>query len=406
MIALQHRDFRFFIGGLFASSLGTQFTSVAMAWQVYLLTNSPLDIGLVALARGLPQMALLLFGGMLADAFDRRRLMMITQFGQLWVAVGLTAMSWTGTISAPALYAAAGLLGLFNSVETPARQAIIPNLVPRDHLTNALALHGVQRNVGSIAGPSVAGILLAFADPGWCYVAEGVSRVLMIASLTGVKSRGERGPAGRRISFGSLGEGLRFVLGQPVVLGIMLLDFGANIFGSARALLPVYAKDILLVGAPGLGLLYAATSLGAPLGAAAMAGLSDVRRAGVWVLIGQAMFALCTAAFAISGHFWLSLLLLAGAGLGDTIAAVLRGSIVQLLTPDPLRGRVSSVNALFSNGGPQMGQFRSGAVAEVWGAEVSALSGGLVTLAIVAAAAAIAPLRNFEMAGEKERTNA
>ena len=396
---LAHRDFRLFLGGLTASSFGSQFTSVAAAWQIYQLTNSPLDIGLMALARGLPQMALLLLGGVLADTIDRRRLLVITQLGELSVGAGLVILSWTGLISPLALYVASALFGIFGAIETPARQALIPNLVPREQLTSALALHGVQRNVASIAGPSIAGVLLAFADPGWCYGVNTVSWLLMIAALAaiGVGATSPLPLREREPLLKSLSGGVRFVLSQPVLLGILLLDFGANIFGSSRALLPVFARDILLVGAPGLGLLYAANSAGAMTGAVSISGLGEVRRAGVWVLAGLALYGFCTTIFALSTDYWVSWLMLAGAGAGDTIAAVFRGTIVQLLTPDGLRGRVSSVNGLFSNGGPQLGQFESGLVAQLWSPEVSALTGGLATLALVGIAASQPGLRKFEM---------
>ena len=407
--ALAQRDFRIFLGGLTASSFGTQFTSVAAAWQIYQLTGSPLDIGLLALARGLPQMILVLLGGVLADAIDRRRLMMITQAGQLLATGSLVFLSLSGLITPAALYVASALLGVFGSLETPSRQAIIPNLVPRDVLTSAMALHGVQRNVSSVAGPSLAGIVLAFADPGWCYAVDTASWVLMLAALASVRVTQDRTSQGRMAGeplthflTSSLPEGVRFVLSQPVLLGILLLDFGANLFGSTRALLPVYAQDILLVGPTGLGLLYAATSAGAMAGAVAMSGLGQVRRGGFWVLAGLALYGFCSAVFALSTTYWVSWLMLAGAGVGDTIAAVFRGTIVQLLTPDTLRGRVSSVNALFSNGGPQMGQFRAGAVAAAWTPELSALTGALATLALVGFAATRRGLREFDMTKGEE----
>lgn len=395
-VALLHRDFRLFITGLGLSSLGSQFTSVAMAWQIYQLTNSPLEIGLLGLVRAIPQMALIIFGGYLADTIDRRRLMMITQVGQFCVSASLVALSWSGLISATALYVASALLAVCSSLEAPARQAMVPNLVPREHLTSALALNGAQRNVGSIAGPSLAGLLLAFADPGWCYTVDALSWLAMLAALAAIRL--PLAPSARRaMSLHEIGGGVGFVRQQPTLLGVLLLDFGTNIFGAPRALLPVYARDILQAGPEGLGFLYAATSAGAIGGAAVMSSLPNVRHAGVWLLAGIGLYGLSTALFAISTVYWLSWLMLAASGVGDTVAAVLRGTIVQLLTPDSLRGRVSSVNALFSNSGPQLGQFRGGAVAEAWGAPASALSGALLTLAMVALAAAIPRIRSFQL---------
>lgn len=358
-----------------------------MAWQIYELTNSPLDIGLLGLARGLPQMVLILAGGVLADALDRRRLMLFCQGGECLVTVALVALTWTGQITPLALYIASAFQAVFGSLEAPARHALVPNLVPRDSLPSAIALYTAQRQVGSIAGPSLAGILLSFADPGWCYGADAVSRLVMAAALLFMRIPPTRTITGRTMSLANLAGGVQFVLGQPMLLAVLVLDFGANVFGSARALLPVYAKDILLVGPTGLGMLYAATSVGALIGGGAMSFVGHTRRAGLWVLVGQAVFGACTAVFAVSTDYWLSFLMLALSGVGDAVAAVMRGTIVQLMTPEDLRGRVSSVNTMFSNGGPQLGQFRAGAVAEVWNTEMSALTGGLITVALVAAVA-------------------
>jgi MFS family permease len=206
-----------------------------------------------------------------------------------------------------------------------------------------------------------------------------------------------------RASVEALLAGARFVASQQVILAFMVLDFGAMFFGSSIALLPIYARDILAVGPVGLGLLYAAPSVGAVLGAALMSTGIRVDRAGMWVLIGFAAYGLCTIGFALSRVLWLSLPLLAGTGLGDEIGAVLRNTSNQLLTPDELRGRVAAVNGAFVNGGPQLGQFESGVVAALGGVQLSALTGGIGAVLLVAAVAMLPKVRRFTLSAALQR---
>lgn len=276
-VALRNRNFALFWGGLVLSGMGSQFTTVAMAWQIYLLTGSPLEIGLLGLARAVPQMIILLYGGLLADAFDRRRLMMAVQVGQFGVSGTLLLFSATGAVTPLILYVAAGLLAVFTALETPSRQALVPNLVSREELTSALALNNAQRNVSNIAGPSLAGLLLAFADPGWCYAVDALSWLVMLGALLLITARADLGSRRGTMSLNALGEGLHFVLTNPVILGFMVLDFGMTLFANPRALFPIYAEEILRVGAPGLGVLHAAVAAGGIVGAVGMGGR---RRAG------------------------------------------------------------------------------------------------------------------------------
>jgi MFS family permease len=396
-LAFRNRNFALFWSGLALSATGSQFTTVAMAWQIYQLTDSPLEIGLLGLARAIPTLAMLLFGGLLADAFDRRRLLLTVQVGQLAISVSLVVLSHAGAITPPMLYAASALLALFSAVETPSRQAIVPNLVSREELTSALALNSTQRNVASIAGPSLAGLLLAFSDPAWCYTVDACSWFVMIGALLMLRVPLPPGRGRSAISLASLREGLGFVLTHPVILCFMCLDFGATLFGNPRALFPVFARDILGMGAAGLGLLYAASSVGALLGAAGLSGVRTMSRPGIGVLSGVAFYAFTICIFAVSTSAWLSALMLGLSAAGNTLSTVLRGTVNQLLTPDELRGRVTSVNSLFTNGGPQLGQFESGLVAELWGAEVSALTGGIATLVLVGAVAMVPAVRRFEL---------
>jgi MFS family permease len=394
----RHRDFCVFWTGSFLSSIGSQFSAVAMAWQIYELTNSAFQIGLLGLARAIPQIILLLVGGLLADAMNRRKLMMCTQSGLFCVSTILALLTLSGKASAGMLYIATMLLAFFTALEQPSRQSLIPSLVPREHLAQALALQGTQRYVPIIAGPSLAGVVLAFFGPAACYMVDALSWLAMLSSLLLLRIKIPEGGGWRSISVGSLRQGLKFVWGHGVILPLMVLDFGATFFGNARGLFPIYARDILLVGPKGLGMLYAARAVGSLGSATAMSLIGPVKYGGRWILIGVGIYGIATVLFAGSHIFWFSVAMLAVSGAGDTISSILRSTTNQLTTPDELRGRMSSINSIFTSSGPQLGQFESGVVAAWLGTEASALTGGLATLAILAAVAGACPkIRRFQI---------
>ena len=388
---LRHRDFRLFWTGLILSSVGSQFTQVAMAWQIYELTNSPLQIGLIGLARAVPQMIILLFGGLLADAMNRRKLMMITQASLFFVSGSLALITLSGHVTPLKLYGVTVLLALFSSLESPSRQAMVPNLVPPGDLSRALAIFSTQRQIATIAGPSIAGVVLAVAGPALCYAVDACSWLIMFGVLLLIRTPLPERGGWRTITFDSLRVGFRFVWGHAVIFPFLMMDFGANIFGTVRALFPIYARDILAVGPQGLGLLYAASAAGALLGAVGFSLWGPKRRAGRWILFGVTIYGVCLLCFAQSRWFWLSIALLIGSGIGDTISAILRSTINQLSTPDDLRGRMSSINSIFTNSGPQLGQFQLGALATAVGTEFAATASALAILSIVALLAARFP---------------
>ena len=387
----RHRDFRIFWTGSFCASIGSQFNTVAMAWQIYELTHSPFQIGLLGLARAVPQIVLLLFAGLLADAINRRKLMMYTQTGHCCVSASLALLTFAGKASPEMLYIATILLALLSSLELPSRQSLIPNLVPRQDLPQALALQSTQRHVPMIAGPSLAGVVLLLSGPAACYMVDALGWLAMMLSLMLLRTKITEGGGLRTVSLRSLQEGIQFVLRHGVIMPLMLLDFGATFFGNLRGLLPIYAKDILAVGPTGLGVLYSARAVGSLGAAGAMSVRGPVKRSGLWVLVGVGIYGIATALFAYSGWFWFSLLMLTLTGVGDTISSILRGTINQLQTPDELRGRMSSINAIFTMSGPQLGQFEIGIIAAWLGSEMAALTGGLACLAILIAVAATFP---------------
>jgi MFS family permease len=361
---LRHRDFCVFWTGSFLSSIGTQFTSVAMAWQIYELTDSALQIGLLGVARALPQIALLLVGGLLADAMNRRKLMMCTQLGLFCVSTLLALLTFAGKASPHMLYVATVFLAFFTSLEQPSRQSMIPSLVPRAQLAQALALQGTQRYVPIIAGPSLAGVVLALWGPAACYTVDACSWLAMLAALRLLRTKIPEGGGWKTISVDSLREGLQFVWSHGVIFPLMVLDFSATFFGNVRGLL---------------------------LAAGAMALFGPAKHSGRWIFLGIAIYGIATVLFAHSQIFWFSVLMLALTGAGDTISSILRSTINQLSTPDELRGRMSSINSIFTSSGPQLGQFESGVVAAWLGAQMSALTGGLATLLVLAVVAATFP---------------
>ena len=395
---LRHRDFRVLWIGLLLSSVGSQFTQVAMAWQIYELTDSPLQIGMLGLVRAVPQMFILLFGGLLADAMNRRKLMMVTQASLFFVSGALALLTLAGQVTPLKLYGVTVFLALFSSLESPSRQAIVTNLVPAEDLARAFAVFSTQRQIATIAGPSIAGLVLAFAGPGICYGVDAASWLIMLASLALIRTKLPERGGWRTISLDSLRAGFRFVWSHAVIFPFLMMDFGANIFGTVRSLFPIYARDILAVGPQGLGILYAASAAGALLGALGFSVWGPARQAGRWILFGVTIYGLTLLLFAGSHLFWLSVLLLVGSGIGDTISAILRSTINQLSTPDELRGRMASINSIFTNSGPQLGQFQAGALAALIGTELAATSGALVILLIVAVLAARFPhVRDYRL---------
>lgn len=401
LLAMQHRDFRLLWGGRVVSSLGDQMQLVAIAWQVYQLTDSPLSIGLIGLFRAGPAILFSLAGGALADAIDRRRLLLISQPTLMLVSLGLMLSTLLGAASAELIYAFVFVAAAAQALDGPARQAIIPGLVPPDHLVNAYSWDVTGSQVASLSGPAVGGFVIARSGVSAVYGVNAASFLAIIVALLLMRIR--IAPGGRRPGLEAVIEGLRFVRHHRIALPVMLLDFFAMFFGSAIALLPVYARDILHVGAQGLGWLYSAEAIGGALGAAALTMVGGWRRPGTPLLLAVVVYGACSAAFGLSRNFWLSMALLAGTGVADTVSMIMRRSIIQLSTPDALRGRVTSANMIFVLSGPQLGQLESGAIASWLSPTFSVVSGGAgAGLAAVVIGALVPAIRQYEAIGSRE----
>lgn len=381
-VALRSRNFRLLWIGQLVSMAGSSMQSAALLWHVSLLVPDEkrgLALGMVGLVRVLPIIAFSLIGGVVADARDRRRLMLVTQTGMAVAAGVLAAFAFAGSQSLWPLYLLAALGSAFGSFDGPARQSLIPNLVPREHLPNAISLNTIMFQVASVLGPALGGLVIAGFGVAWAYAFNAVSFLCVVVALLMMRDVPRRAPGeSSRISLAAAMEGLRFVFRAPLIRSTMLLDFFATFFASATALLPIFAQDVLDVGAQGYGLLSAAPAVGAMLASIVLVRAIDrIDARGPVLLWSVAGFGLATVAFGMSTSFVLTLVCLALTGVTDTVSMVIRNVIRQLHTPDHLRGRMTSVNMIFFMGGPQLGELEAGLVANAWGAPLSVVTGGL-----------------------------
>lgn len=378
--ALRYRDFRLYWGGQAVSSTGAQMQQAAVAWQVYLLTHSPAALGLVGLFRVFPIVIFSLWGGVVADVIDRRRLLLATQTALLALSVALAATTLTGTISIWTIFGLTALGAAALAFDNPARQALVPSLVPPERLTNAISLSSTTFQVATIVGPSAAGLMIAQWGIGSVYVINAVTFLAFLAALVQIHPPPVQN-ALPRVSLAAALEGLRFVFTTPILLWTMSLDFVATFFGSAMALLPIFAKDILHAGPQGYGMLYAAPSVGAVVTGLFMSTRGgEIRAKGRVILIAVGLYGAFTIVFGLSRSLALSLLALAGTGAADTVSMIVRQTIRQTITPNAMRGRMTSVSMVFFMGGPQLGEFEAGMVARAFGATFSVVSGGVAAV--------------------------
>ena len=389
--ALKHRDFRLLWLGQIVSVTGSQMQSVAINWHVYLLTKSAFALGLVGLFRGVPVIICSLMGGVVADAVNRRRLMVVTQTVMLTTAALLAIATFAGLRSVWPIYVLSALASAATAFDIPARQSLMPSLVSSSDFPNAVRLSSIVFNIAMIGGPALAGFMLAESGPAIIYAINAGSFLAVIAALIAMRASGSPElQRGRReaLSVTALKEGLHFVWRTPIIVQTMTLDFVATFFASATLLLPIFAQEQLHVDARGYGFLAAAPAIGSVLTALVMARMGSFRREGRLVVVSVAVFGIATAAFGVSTVFWFSLLMLAVTGAADTVSTVLRQTIRQLVTPNHLRGRMTAINMMFFMGGPQLGELEAGSLASVIGAPLSVVVGGLGSL-IAACIAAV-----------------
>ena len=395
LIALQYRDFRLLWTGQLISNIGTQMQMVTINWHIYILTGSAVALGMTGLVRVVPIIIFSLIGGVFADSHDRRRVLLATQSLMMVFAAILAWVTNMNLVSAPLIYLLAACTAGTIAFDGPARQSLVPNLVRREHLTNALSLNNIMIQVASIVGPGVAGFVIAGLGIAAVYWINAASFLAVLVALILMHPPTQERVGAPQMTFDALTEGLRFVFSAKVITATMLLDFVATFFSSASALLPIFAREILRVGPEGLGILYSAESIGAVIAGVLMARVGSIKRQGAVLLIAVASYGLATAFYGASQLFVLSFFLLALVGASDTVSTILRNTIRQLNTPDHLRGRMTSVNMIFFMGGPQLGNLEAGLAAAAFGAPFAVISGGVATVIVTALVAWLVPqLRN------------
>ena len=377
---LKHRSFLFFLLSRSFSRFATQIGAVAIGWQVYDLTGSAFDLGMIGLVQFLPTALLLFVAGHAADRYERKRVVQICEVVEGLTALFLACGAFAGWLTVTQIFIATFILGIVGAFESPALAALLPLIAPQGSLQRATAISSGAAQIATITGPALGGLAYALA-PSASYgimaaFALGAAICIGMVRLTQAAAVWDTATAG------DLFAGVRFVRNNPAILGTISLDLFAVLLGGATALLPIYARDILETGPLGLGILRAAPAVGALLMTAFLARYTINHRVGLRMFQAVIVFGAATIVFALSHWTWLSVLALAILGAADTISVVIRFSLVQLRTPDEMRGRVGAVNFLFINASNQLGQFESGITAALFGAVPAAVLGGIGTIAI------------------------
>lgn len=397
LAALRQRNFAFSALGRIASATASMVLSAAIFWQVYEISGSTFQLAMVGVARFLPSLGLSLVGGAVADAFDKRRIAVASQAVMLGGGGLLLAITLSGDPGLFWLYVAAFLVAVAGAFDNPARQALLPQIVTRDTFPNAITVNSTVQQLGFVTGPALAGLLIAVRGPELAYALYCGLFVVSIASFLPMRLLPIDAPK-RAVSIAAIREGINYVRHRQVVLGAMTLDMFAVIFGGAAALLPVYAKDILGVGAIGYGLLATSLDIGAFFTSIALVFFPPIRRPGRALIVAVAAFGFGTIVFGLSRNFALSLAAYALIGVADQVSVVTRQTMIQLATPDELRGRVTSVNFLFIGASNQLGAVESGFVAAATSATFAVVSGGIGCLAVLGIVAAKMPeLRRYDI---------
>jgi MFS family permease len=390
------RDFWLYLASRFASAAAMMLLRASVAWHVYDLSQSAFHLGLIGFVQFLPIPTLMLVGGAVADTYERRKVMMGAQAVAMLCATMLFVASWRGEAGLPVLYAAVALASVAWSFDGPARAALLPMLVSRRTFPRAVTIASTTQALAFATGPALGGLVIAEYGIAAAYAAMAALVAVAVVLLACLRLPARPSAAGV-LSVRGILEGLRFVRGNQVVLGCMLLDMLAVIFGGAVALLPIYATDILNVGARGYGLLSASADVGALVTSLALVVLPPIRRAGRALIAAVTVYGMATIVFGLSRSFPLSVLAYVLVGMADQVSVVMRGTAIQLSTPDALRGRVSGVNMIFIGASNQLGAAESGFVAALTGsATFAVVSGGMASLAVLAAVALAMPrLRRY-----------
>jgi MFS family permease len=403
--ALRHRKFFLLWAGLLVSTAGSQMQAWSIYWHLRTLSDQPLVVSGVGLARFIPIIIFALIGGLVADTFNRRNVMFLTQTTMLLTAMALGLLTYFKVIGIWSIYIITAINGIVISFDSPARLSLISNLVPREDLQSAFGLQSIAANTGAIIGPALSGLVIATLGQQWTYWINAISFLAVLVALVmmGKVEKAAREPeirqlpsAFKKLDFSGIPIGIRFILRQPIILSSMIMDFFASFFSSAETLLPFVATDILGVGVIGYGWLSAAQSIGSVTVALILTQTTHLRKQGKLLLWGVTAFGLATIVFGLSRSFALTFAALVLVGAGDAVSTVLRNTIRQLQTPDELRGRMISINQIFFAGGPRLGEMEAGLVAQAFGTPFAIVSGGIGCLIAVGFVALKWPiLRNY-----------
>ena len=377
---LRDGSFLFFLLSRSISRFSSQIAAVAMGWQIYEITGSAFDLGMVGLVQFVPTALLVFVAGHAADRFDRKRVVQLCQVAEALTALFLAVSTYAGWLDAVQIYIATFVIGIAGAFESPAIAALLPLIAPQGSLQRATAVSSGAAQIAVITGPAIGGLAYVFA-PSLPYL------LIVVLWLAGAILTGFLRPAQQMMKSGAgvdddLYAGVRFIRNNPAMLGTISLDLFAVLLGGVAALFPIYARDILQAGPLGLGILRAAPAVGGLFMTIILARHPINHRVGMRMFQSVIVFGVATVVFSLSQWMWLSVLSLAILGAADTISVVIRFSLVQLSTPDEMRGRVGAVNFLFINASNQLGQFESGVTAALFGTVPAAVLGGVGTIAI------------------------
>jgi len=380
--SLHHARFRLLWFGLMVSITGSQMQFSALLWHIRELSDvdtAPIALGAVGLARLIPVAIFSLIGGVVADRRNRRTVMFITQSSMAFIALVLGFLTLKGEITLWHIYVLTALQAVAAAFDLPARQAITPNLVPAEQLPNAFSMTSIAFQTGSIAGPALSGLIIAYWGLPYAYLFNALSFLAVIFALIRMGEIPQKYAASQRRTTGlqSIKEGIQFLSERPIIFSSMLLDFFATFFSSANTLMPIFARDILHVGEIGYGWLVSAQSIGATLAAVVISQMDQIRRQGPVLLGAVIVFGLATIMFGVSRVFAFSMLGLMMMGAADSVSVVIRNTVRQLRTPDHLRGRMVSITQMFFMGGPQLGEIEAGLVAQAFSAPFAVVTGGV-----------------------------
>jgi len=380
--ALRHRRYFYLWAGLVVSMAGSQMQLAALHWHIRELTGTPnpLALGGIGLARILPVILFSFISGPVADTFNRRNILFITQTSLAVIAAVLAYLTFTNQITIWHIYALTAVQAGVMAFDLPARQALIPNIVPRADLPSAFSMSSIAMNTGAILGPALSGIVIATQGQGYTYFYNAISFMAVIVALLAIGTVPQDTKQSPGISLSATADGVRFILSRQVILSSMLLDFFATFFASANTMMPIVARDILKVGEVGYGWLVSAQSIGSVTAAAIVSQLSNIRRQGPILLTSVIVFGIATVAFGLTNTFVLAMIALACMGAADAVSTIIRNTIRQLQTPDHIRGRMTSINQIFFQGGPQLGEVEAGLVATAFGVPFAIISGGIGTI--------------------------